>query len=209
MQGLARRRVLASMGAGAVALVVAWIVGASWSVAVLVGWDTATLVFLGWVWATIFAMGGRDTKELAVAEDDSRVAADFVILGASVASLVAIFFTLSQATKASGPHGVFLALLAVGSIVLGWGAIQTTFTLTYARLFYGEPKGGIDFEDGDPDYRDFAYVAFTVGMTYQVSDTTINQKRVRHVVIRHAFLSFLFGTTIIAVAINAVANLIK
>jgi uncharacterized membrane protein len=209
MQGLARRRVLASMGAGVVPLVVALIVGSSWSVAVLLGWVTATLTFLGWVWATIFVMDERATKELAVAEDDSRVAADSVILGASIASLVAIVFTLSEAAKTSGADGVLLALLAIGSIVLGWGAIQTTFTLTYARLFYGEPKGGIDFEDGDPDYRDFAYMAFTVGMTYQVSDTTISQKRVRHVVIRHAFLSFLFGTTIIAVAINAVANLIK
>jgi uncharacterized membrane protein len=79
----------------------------------------------------------------------------------------------------------------------------------YARLFYTPPSGGIEFEDGDPDYRDFAYTAFTIGMTYQVSDTDISQKRVRHVVVRHAILSFVFGTTIIAVAINAVANLVN
>ena len=168
-----------------------------------------TLVFLGWVWTTILYKDAKATERLALAEDDSRAAADAVILGASVVSLVAIFVTLAQAAKSSGGHAVFLAAVAVISIVLGWAAIQTTFTLMYARLFYTPPSGGIEFEDGDPDYRDFAYTAFTIGMTYQVSDTGISQKRLRHVVVRHAMLSFVFGTTIIAVAINAVANLVN
>ena len=209
IQGLARRRVVVGIVAGAIAAGVAVVVGTTWSVAVLLGVDTLTLVFLGWVWTTIARADAKGTERLALAEDDSRTAADTIILGASLASLVAIFFTLAQAAKANGIHAVMLAALAVMSIVLGWAAIQTTFTLMYARLYYGTPKGGIDFEDGEPDYRDFAYTAFTIGMTYQVSDTQISQKRVRRIVIRHALLSFVFGTTIIAVAINAVANLIK
>ena len=132
-----------------------------------------------------------------------------MILGASVVSLVAIFFTLSEAAKSSGAYAVLLAAIAVLSIIFGWAAIHTTFTLMYARLYYSPPSGGIDFEDGDPDYRDFAYMAFTIGMTYQVSDTGVSQKRVRRVVTRHAVLSFVFGTMIIAVAINAVANLVN
>lgn len=209
IQGLARRRVVVGIVAGATAAGVAVVLGTTWSVAVLLGADTLTLVFLGWVWATIARADAKGTERLALAEDDSRTAADAIILGASLASLVAIFFTLAQAAKANGAHAVLLAALSVISIVLGWAAIQTTFTLMYARLYYGTPKGGIDFEDGEPDYRDFAYTAFTIGMTYQVSDTQISQKRVRRIVIRHALLSFVFGTTIIAVAINAVANLIK
>jgi uncharacterized membrane protein len=209
IQGLARRRVVVGIVAGAIAAGVAVVLGTTWSVAVLLGMDTLTLVFLAWVWTTIARANAKGTERLALAEDDSRTAADAIILGASLASLVAIFFTLAQAAKATGAHAVLLAALAVFSIVLGWAAIQTTFTLMYARLYYGTPKGGIDFEDGEPDYRDFAYTAFTIGMTYQVSDTQISQKRVRRIVIRHALLSFVFGTTIIAVAINAVANLIK
>jgi uncharacterized membrane protein len=209
IQGLARRRVVVGMVAGAIAAGVAVVLGTTWSVAALLGADTLALVFLGWVWTTIARADAKGTERLALAEDDSRTAADAIILGASLASLVAIFFTLAQAAKATGGHAVLLAALAVFSIVLGWAAIQTTFTLMYARLYYGTPKGGIDFEDGEPDYRDFAYTAFTIGMTYQVSDTQISQKRVRRIVIRHALLSFVFGTTIIAVAINAVANLIK
>jgi uncharacterized membrane protein len=209
IQGLARRRIFAGTASGFVAAGVAVLVGASWSVAVLVGWDALTLVFLSWVWTTIFWKDDEGTAQLALAEDDSRATTDGLILGASVASLVAIFFTLSLAAKNSGGHAVFLAGLAVGSIVLGWAAIQTTFTLMYARLYYTPPSGGFDFEDGAPDYRDFAYTAFTIGMTYQVSDTTVTQKRLRRVVVRHAILSFVFGTTIIAVAISAVANLVN
>jgi uncharacterized membrane protein len=209
IQGLARRRIIVGTAAGVIVAGIAVVLGATWSVAVLLGWDTLTLIFLVWVWSTILTKDATGTERLALAEDDSRAAGDAVILGASLASLVAIVFTLAQAAKASGPHAVLLAALAVISIVLGWAALQTTFTLMYARLYYGSPKGGIDFEDGEPDYRDFAYTAFTIGMTYQVSDTQISQKRLRHIVIRHALLSFVFGTTIIAVAINAVANLIK
>ena len=209
IQGLARRRIFVGAAAGLVAAGVAVLVGASWSVAVLVGWDALALVFLSWVWTTIFWKDDKGTAQLALAEDDSRATADGVILCASIASLVAIFFTLSEAAKNSGGHAVFLAGLAVGSIFLGWAAIQTTFTLMYARLFYTPPSGGFDFEGGGPDFRDFAYAAFTIGMTYQVSDTTVTQKRLRRVVVRHAILSFIFGTTIIAVAISAVANLVN
>lgn len=209
LQGLARRRIVVGTTGGAIAAGVAAVLGATWSVTVLLGWDTLTLIFLVWVWRTILTRDAQATERLAVAEDDSRAAADAVILGASLVSIGAIVFTLAQAAKASGTDAVLLAVLAVISIVLGWAAIQTTFTLMYARLYYGSPSGGIDFEDGEPDYRDFAYTAFTIGMTYQVSDTQISQKRLRRIVVRHALLSFVFGTTIIAVAINAVANLIK
>jgi uncharacterized membrane protein len=209
LQGLARRRLLASTAALAAATTIAAVAGAPLSVAFLYGWDAFTLVFLVWVWSTIWPADAKETAKNALAEDDSRTASDLILLGASLVSLVAIGFTLAEATKSSGAHSVYLAAVAVVSIALGWGAIHTTFTLMYARLFYGEPKGGIDFEDGEPDFRDFAYVAFTIGMTYQVSDTDVTQKRIRRIIVRHALLSFVFGTAIIAVAINVVANLVN
>jgi uncharacterized membrane protein len=124
IQGLALRRLLFGTAAGAVALAIAALVGASWSVAVLLGWDALSLVFLIWVWTTIFGKDADGTERLARAEDGSRAAADALILGASVASLVAIVFTLGQVAKASGPDSVLLAALAVLSIVLGWAAIH-------------------------------------------------------------------------------------
>jgi len=71
--------------------------------------------------------------------------------------------------------------------------------------------GGIDFktDDEQPDYRDFAYVAFTVGMTFQISDTDIQTRVIRRTVLRHALLAYLFGAVILAVAINLIANLVK
>ena len=84
------------------------------------------------------------------------------------------------------------------------------FTLKYARLYYSGTPGGIDFNDsGAPDYADFAYLAFTIGMTFQVSDTNISSKQIRRTALRHAWLSFPLGAVIIATAINLVSGLAK
>ena len=208
IQGLALRRLYVAGAVGAVALVIAWLAGAPWSAAVLIGWSAATLVFLTWVWVMIGPMDSGSTSRFALSEDDSRAAADTTLLSASIASLIAVGLTLHDASKASGAHALLLTIVAVVSIALGWAAIHTTFTLGYARLYYKPPIGGIDFES-EPDYRDLAYMAFTVGMTYQVSDTQISRREIRHTVIKHALLSFVFGTAIIAVAINVVANFLN
>jgi uncharacterized membrane protein len=208
IQGLALRRLYVGGAAGAIAFVVAWLAGAPWSASVLIGWSAATLVFLTWVWVMIGPMDAASTSRFALSEDDSRAAADATLISASVASLVAVGLTLADASKASGARAVLLTIVAVLSIALGWAAIHTTFTLGYARLYYKPPIGGIDFES-EPDYRDLAYVAFTVGMTYQVSDTQISRREIRHTVIKHALLSFVFGTAIIAVTINVLANLLN
>jgi uncharacterized membrane protein len=101
--------------------------------------------------------------------------------------------------------------IAVFTIFLSWFTVHTLFVLRYARLYYADPPGGIEFAESKepPDYMDFVYVAFTVGMTFQVSDTGIAQRNIRRTVIRHALLSYVFGTLIIGVAINVVGNLIR
>jgi uncharacterized membrane protein len=105
--------------------------------------------------------------------------------------------------------------ISVFTVFLSWFTVHTLFVLRYARLFYVEPIGGIVFlvsdEDSDelPNYMDFVYVAFTVGMTFQVSDTGIGQRAMRRAVIRHALLSYVFGTVIVGIAINVVGNLIR
>jgi hypothetical protein len=87
---------------------------------------------------------------------------------------------------------------------------RTVFTLRYARLYYSGQVGGIDFNETDePDYRDFAYLSFTIGMTFQVSDTNIQSKQIRRTALRHAWLAFPLGVVIIATTINLVAGLAK
>jgi uncharacterized membrane protein len=98
--------------------------------------------------------------------------------------------------------------LGVASVVLSWALVHTLYTLRYAALYYGEPAGGIDFTSAEPPtYRDFAYLSFTIGMTFQVSDTPVQSPVMRRTVLRHALLSYLFGTGILATTINLVASL--
>ncbi len=100
-----------------------------------------------------------------------------------------------------------MTALGVASVVLAWGVVHTVFTIRYADLYYRH-NGGIDFnEKDDPDYRDFAYLAFTIGMTYQVSDTDLQTKAIRRTALKQALLSYLFGTAMIALTINIVAGL--
>jgi uncharacterized membrane protein len=86
--------------------------------------------------------------------------------------------------------------------------VHTVFTLRYARLYYLDEDGGIDFNEADPPrYSDFAYLAFTIGMTFQVSDTDIQDKTIRATILRHMWLSYVFGAVIVAITINLIAGL--
>jgi uncharacterized membrane protein len=88
--------------------------------------------------------------------------------------------------------------------------VHTVFALRYAHIYYTPPKGGIDFKmEPEPDYRDFAYTAFTIWMTFQVSDTDITQPVMRRAVLRHALLAFLFGSVILATTVNVIAGLLN
>ena len=134
-----------------------------------------------------------------------------LLIGASLASLVGTALDLLKASNAHDAGRAALTVIGMLTIALSWIVVHTVFALHYAHEFYTEPVGGIDFKtrDEDPDYRDFAYVAFTVGMTFQVSDTDIQRRTIRRTVLRHALLAYLFGAIILAVAINLIANLVK
>jgi uncharacterized membrane protein len=100
--------------------------------------------------------------------------------------------------------------LGAGSVVVSWLVVHTIFTLKYARPYYGgdSREGGVDFEnDVRPPYSDFAYLAFTIGMTFQVSDTDLQSAAFRRLALRHALLSYLFGAVILAATINLVAGI--
>ncbi|MFL5962117.1 MAG: DUF1345 domain-containing protein [Gaiellaceae bacterium] len=207
--GLAARRATVGLTAGAAASLAALGGGALPSVAILAGWDTAAAVFLVWVWSTVAGKDAAATALSAQAEDASRAASEAALIGACIASLVTVAFTLVEAGDTTGAGRALLIVLAVGSVVLAWASVHTVYALRYARLYYSEPVGGIDFNESDPPrYLDFAYVALTVGMTSQVSDTALTARRLRRAAIHHALLSYVFGTTIVALTINIVASLL-
>ena len=115
-----------------------------------------------------------------------------------------------SAGQAAGGMKTFLVTLGLLSVVLSWIIVHTVYALRYARAYYSEPAGGVEFnEEEPPTYTDFAYFAFTVGMTYQVADTNITSKVIRRTTLHHAFLSYLFGAVLLGLVINVVATLLK
>jgi len=204
-------RVAVAVAAG---LLVGALLGSTgpWQAAPLSGWDVACLVFLVWMWRSLWPADAAETAKLAAREDSSRPVADVVLLLAALVSLIGVAFVLVEGKAKGGPITPGLALgLGIGTVVLSWAVVHTVFTLRYANLYYSEGKGaGIDFNQPEPpQYSDFAYVAFTIGMTFQVSDTNIQNGQIRATALRHMWLSYLFGTVIIATTINLVAGLAK
>jgi uncharacterized membrane protein len=177
--------------------------------AVLAGWDAAAVIYLALVWTAIGGMDAAVTARIAAREDPSNSVAELVLQSASVIALVAIGFCLLRAGQATGSTKAFLIGLGVISVVLSWLTVHTVFMLRYARGYYQQPGGGIDFNEARaPAYLDFAYFSFTIGMTFQVSDTNITSTPIRRVALQHALMSYLFGAVILAVAINVVASLL-
>jgi len=181
----------------------------AWQAAWLIAWIVAGLSFLATVWPRVIPKDADATRLAARAEDPNRGLADVVLIVAAVSSLVGAALTVVLSTDRKGAQSALLVGVAIGAIVTSWATIATVFTLRYANLFYEEPAGGIDFHQGDksqPTYVDFAYVAFTVAMTFQVSDTEINDSTIRATILRQSLLSYLFGAVIVAATINVVAS---
>ncbi len=182
-----------------------------WQFATLAGWDMAAGAYVASVWLAVGRFSPDESRDHATREDTSRVATSILLLSASVASLVGTAFDLIKANQAHTAGRVALSAIGVLTVALSWALVQTVFALRYAHEYYTAPVGGIDFKTKDerPDYQDFAYVAFTVGMTFQVSDTDIQARRIRRTVLRHALLAYLFGAVILAVTVNVIASLLN
>ena len=198
--------------AGGVAGIVAAFL-APWQLSTLIGWDVAAALFVVWVWTSAGRFDPDETHRFATREDDSRVSAQLLVLSACVVSLAGVAFDLLKASESGTASGhVALVSAALLTVVLSWATVHTAFALRYAHEYYLQPVGGIDFKSGGdyaPDYRDFAYVAFVVGMTFQVSDTDITRRQIRRTVLQHSLLAYLFGAVIIAVVINIVAQIFQ
>jgi uncharacterized membrane protein len=202
---LSWRRLLICLGGGLLAAGLTTVAGVP-EIAVLVGWAVAAGGLLLWVWRISWPRDSEGTKRLAEEEGRTRVT-DTVVLGAAVASLAAVVEALVR-SGAGDAVGVATVVLGVLVVILSWALVNTVFALKYARLYYSGGDGGIDFGQREPPaYSDFAYVAFTVGMSFAVPDTQLADTSIRKVALGHALLSYLFGTVVIAVAVNLVTNL--
>jgi uncharacterized membrane protein len=186
---------------------------ATWGLALVAGWNVAALTILLTVWPIIIRADSSLAPLLAAREDETEGAARVLLVGASVASLLGAGYVLHLAGRENGAPRVGLISVAVLTVVLSWTVINTVYTLRYADLHFRSKQGGIAFGDDNGQqhhgYRDFAYVAFTIGMCYQVSDTTLRDSQVRHTVLAHAILSYVFGVVIVAGSVNLISGLFR
>ena len=180
-----------------------------WAYAPAVGWTAAALVYNLSVWLYIAPMDAARTAHHAQAEDPGHRTSDLLILLAALGSLAAVVLVMAGGRDAADSAKFLLALLAMACTAMSWLLVHTLFTLRYAEIYYEGDPGGISFnQEQPPQYTDIAYMAFSVGMTYQVADTNITSRRMRSAVLRHSLLSFVFGTGILATTINLVVALV-
>lgn len=158
-------------------------------VAVLVGWAVAAFGLMLWVWRISWPRDPEGTKRLAEEEGWTRVT-DTVVLGAAVASLAAVVEALVRSGTRDAV-GVLSVVLGVLVVIVSWALVNTVFALKYARCYYSGGDGGIEFHQEEPPaYSDFAYVAFTVGMSFAVPETPLADTRIRKVGLGHALMSY-------------------
>jgi uncharacterized membrane protein len=208
MRGPAGKRVATGATVGVIIGVVAGLF-TLWQAAILIGWDVGVGLIIGWIWLTLWKLDAKQSEEHAKQEDPSVRLSELLVLGAGVAVLAAVGLLLVRAGDATGGTKAYLISLGILSVALSWSLVHTVYTLRYARTYYGPPVGGIDFnEDDPPTYLDFAYLAVTIGMTFQVSDTNLTTKAIRRIALTHALLSYLFGAVIVALVINVVSSLL-
>ena len=176
----------------------------------LFGWIATAAVFVVWTWLEIWPQDAAATAAHASSEDPSRPVADLACLSAAVASLGAVGVLLVDAGSAKGTTKLLEIGLAIAAVLAAWTLVHTIFTLRYARAYFGPGLGTIDFNQDDPPcYSDFAYIAVTIGLTFQISDTDLRSALFRRLVVQHMLLSYLMGAVVIAITINLVAGMTK
>ncbi|MFO0564523.1 MAG: DUF1345 domain-containing protein [Polyangiaceae bacterium] len=171
-----------------------------------VGWDAAAAAYIVVAWWTILRFDAERTRRRAAAEDPGRTLVFVIALAASAFSLFAATVVLREIGGFERNERLFWSVLALLAVVLSWVLTHTVYGLRYAHLHYrGKHVGGLRFPgDHDPTEVDFAYFSFTLGMCFQVSDVSIESSRIRRTVLGHALLSFVYNTTILALALNLV-----
>lgn len=210
-----RPRLFVSAGVALVAIAVLFAAQGRESAAtnLLIGWDIGLTLYLVLTFEMMVRANLNHIRTRAAMQDEGALALLLLPVAAAVASLVAIFFELALAKNAQlkgFDYGLHVSLALV-TIALSWTFIHIIFALHYAHDYYGagERANGLEFPGKEkPDYWDFAYFSFVIGMTFQVSDVQVTNRWIRRLVVTHGALSFVFNTAILAVTVNLATNAI-
>ena len=183
-------------------------------VLVILIWDVFALSYLIMAWIVLFTRSTIQMRELAKKEDNSRLVISILIIAAVFGSMIMVLLLILSKDNATSHF--FPLVVAVLGVLLSWIMLHTIFTFHYAMMYYDDDENdpnqhaeGLDFPGGEkkPDYMDFAYFSFVIGMTFQVSDIEITCRNIRRKVLVHGLLSFAINTIVVALAINVIAGL--
>jgi len=180
---------------------------------VMLSWDAFCFCLLVLCWTIFLNVPQKELSRKAKQEDETQFATFALVLASVCVSLIGIIALMKNVDDSLVRKELHKAISLIG-VALSWGVLHTVFTLRYAHLFYSDDAnapaphtGGLDFpEEEEPDYMDFAYFSFVVGMTFQVSDVEVRSKLIRKVVLLHGFISFVFNTAIVALTISIISN---
>jgi uncharacterized membrane protein len=197
-----RIRLLASVAIGLVAVLLLpqdW----RWTSRLLIAWDVTAAAYLVLAYSAFWRRDASHIRSFAVAADDGRFAILVLTAAAALASLLAIVAEIGASNR--GAHQIVLAIV---TIALSWAMVHTSFALHYAHDYYrSHEPGGLKFPGEDkPDYWDFVYVSFVIGMTGQVSDVAITDRGIRRTATAHGIVSFVFNTALLALMVNIAAG---
>jgi uncharacterized membrane protein len=178
-------------------------------------WDAYAISALALIWTSIFTTPHQEIRKKVQRQDVAGPVITLFVILASCAAFLAVVFLLRNDKGSPQPQLVLHVALTFFAVLFSWALVHTVFGLHYAHTFYGDgedshkPAGGLDFPGEEkPDYLDFAYFSFVIGMTFQVSDVQVTSRNVRQLVLLHGILSFAFNTLILALAINTVTSLL-
>jgi uncharacterized membrane protein len=180
----------------------------------ILGWDIFCCCLLIFYWISFFTTPQPHIPRQAAEDDPSRVIIFVIVLICSAASMLAVILLLTAKKESSAEKSLHVPLALLG-MIFSWLTVHTLFTVRYAHVYYGRKKddtssykGGLDFpDDNKPDFLDFAYFSFVLGMTFQVSDVQISSKKLRRLALLHGLISFAYNTIIVALTINIIAGL--
>ncbi|MFD2871037.1 DUF1345 domain-containing protein [Mucilaginibacter ximonensis] len=189
----------------------------NWPAVILITWLGCALSIIAMDWIIILNAHPREIRKIAKLQDSSRALIFLFVIVASFISLGAILFLLKSTKGHSEAEATAHILLGMASVIVSWWLVHTLFTMRYAHFYYSPDSeapnsklGGLEFpgDEKEPDYLDFVYFSFVIGMTFQVSDVEISSPQIRRLALLHALISFAFNTAIVALSINVVSSLV-
>lgn len=179
----------------------------------MLGWDIFCFCLLSFYWISFFTTPQSHLPRQAAEDDPSRIIIFVIVLVCSAASMLAVILLLTAKKETDADRSIHVPL-ALAGMILSWLTVHTIFTARYAHMYYrkknsaGVYHGGLNFPDEPkPDFLDFAYFSFVLGMTFQVSDVGISSKKLRQLALLHGLISFAYNTIIVALTINIIAGL--